>query len=145
MNWRTGLAAMTLATIPLILAGCKDESAVAAPPVPAILQQPAELPFGDRQLAEITRSTAAALDLLEPRFGKVGTRSYVVDAGAVAQLREELRGGLPQGWEKLDMALPLERGELIVYAADKHLFGVLLPPAVAEGPVVPVTVLSNQG
>lgn len=132
---------MTLAALPFTLTACTSEAEDV--PIPAVLQQPAELPFGDRQFAEITRSTTAALDLLEPRFGKIGTRPYVVDANATATLRQQLVQGLPKGWQKLDMALPPERGELIVYSSGKEVFGVLLPP-VSGAPVVPATVLSNR-
>lgn len=132
---------MTLGALPFTLAACMSEADDV--PVPAILQQPAELPYGDRQLVEITRSTTAALDLLEPRFGKLGTRPYVVDAKATGTLRQQLAQGLPEGWRKLDLALPPERGELIVYASGKEVFGVLLPP-VAGASVLPVTVLSSR-
>lgn len=133
---------MMLATLPATLAACKG-AAEAMPPVPAVLQQPNELPFGDRQLAQVTRGTRAALDLLEPRWGRVTTKPYVVAPDAVAQLRQQLQDGLPEGWEKLDDALPPERGELIVYASGQTLFGVLLVP-VEDSPVMSATVLSNR-
>lgn len=125
------------------LAGCKAEADADDVPLPAVLQQPAELPFGDRQLAEITRSTTTALDMLEPRWGELGTRPYVVESGATALLRRQVQSNMPAGWRRVDVALPPERGELIAYASGREVFGVLIAP-VKGAPVVPVTVLANK-
>lgn len=142
-DWRAGIAAMTLAAVPFTLAACKAPADAADVPIPALLQQPAELPFGDRQLAEITRSTTAALDALEPRWGKLATQPYVIDAKAAAALRAEVERGLPQGWDKIDVALPPERGALIAYASGKRVFALVIAP-VTGTPVVPVTVLMSK-
>lgn len=142
-DWRTGMVAMTLASAPFTLAACKADIEAHEVPIPKLLQQPAELPFGDRQLAEITRGTTAALDLLEPRWGKLGARPYVVDAQATGALREQMRSGMPEGWQPIEVALPPERGELIAYSSGKAVFAVLIAP-VRGAPVLPVTVLSNQ-
>jgi len=137
-GWRIALAALTLAS----LTACK-ESAAQMPEVPAVLVQHDELPFGDRELSRITRATHAALDLLEPRWGRIKTTVYSIDSKALPQLKQQLQGGLPEGWRKVDAAIPAERGELILYASGTSLFGLLVIPP-QSAPVSPVLVLSNK-
>lgn len=137
-DWRIAFLAVMLA-----LPACKEKVEAHDVPLPALLQQPAELPFGDSQMVEITYSTTAALDALEPRWGELGTRPFVVDARATGALRAQVRRSMPEGWRPVAVALPPGRGELIAYSSGKEVFGVLIAP-VRGAAVVPVTVLASK-
>lgn len=136
-KWRAAVVAGAL-----LLSGCQ-ESETSMPNVPAILVAHDEPPFGDRELARITRGTGAALDLLEPRWGKLRTAQYTVDADSLPVLRQQLRDALPAAWASVEATLPAERGELIVFASGEQLFGVLVVPA-PDSAIRPVVLLSND-
>lgn len=113
------------------------------PQVPSVLVKHEELPFGDRELATITRSMRAALDLLEPRWGRLIASHYTVEADKIGSLQEQLRDAMPDGWRRVDTAFPAERGQLVLYSSDEKLFGLLIVP-VADGPIRPVLIITNM-
>lgn len=138
-GWR-----ITLAVLSLIASSACKESGTPMPELPPALLQHEEVPFGDRELARITRATHAALDLLEPRWGEITTKIYSADSKALPELKQQVQDGIPEGWQKVDAAFPAERGELMLYSSGGSLFGILVIPPKSE-PVSPVIVLSNRG
>lgn len=76
------------------------------PPVPAGLRDDAEIPLGDAANARMTRATHALRDRIEPKWGRLDNRLYLLPTGRCRGFAEELRAGIPAGWQDH----PLDKG-----------------------------------
>lgn len=135
---------MLATMLALTVAGCDSGAPVEAPKPPAMLLAPAEDPFGDAVRARVTRATIASYDALEPRFGRLTSAPFAIQAGRRAALVDAMRAGLPEGWARVDLAPFAPRdAELLAFAHDGAMFGLLIVDP-GQGDLWPVVVLRND-
>lgn len=128
----------------LTLVGCGNGTSVEAPKPPAMLLAPAEDPFGDAVRTRVTRATIASYDALEPRFGRLTSESFAIQADRRTALADAMQAGLPEGWIRVDHAPFAPRdAELLTFANGGAMFALLIVDP-GQGDLWPVVVLRND-
>jgi hypothetical protein len=127
----------------LTAGGCDDAAKDALPPVPATLVYREELPLGDALGARMTRASNRLRDRLEPRWGPLAGKIYLLPADQRASFERRVREGLPVGWLPQDQTAGQDGGEvLLVFAGKRRLVAYLLLDRAVDG-FYPVEILHN--
>jgi hypothetical protein len=110
------------------MAGCDTPPGKdAAPPVPAALVYKDENPLGDAANADMTRAGNAARDQLEPRWGPLKSRLYLLPATGRDGFAAQVEQGLPSGWTAVGATPVGARGAtLLTYAKGDRMLAYLL-------------------
>ena len=122
--------------------GCGAAPDEALPPVPADLVQRDEIPVGDTISRRMTRSANGLRDRLEPRWGPLTGRIYLLPADRRGDFARQVQADLPAGWLKQDMGADPDGTEWLVFVKGDRLLAYLLLDQRA-GAFHPVQLLHN--
>jgi hypothetical protein len=111
----------------LTAGGCDDAAKDALPPVPASLVYREELPLGDVASARMTRAANRLRDRLEPRWGPLTSKIYLLPVDQREAFSRQVREGLPPGWRSQDEEDgPYGSEEMLVFAGKQRLVAYVL-------------------
>lgn len=122
--------------------GCSATPEEPLPPVLTSLVQREEIPFGDAISARMTRAARDVRDQLEPRWGPLEGRIYLLPADRRADFTGQMRAPLPSGWHKQPMGDDPKGVETWVSAKGNRVVAYLLFDQPA-GAFYPVQILHN--
>lgn len=106
----------------LLTGGCsKEEGEGALPPVPAGLRDDAEIPLGDAANTRMTRAVNALRDRVEPQWGRLSSRLYLLPADRCQGFAAELRAAMPPGWQEQ----PLGQAPGVAFVRGKRIVAYL--------------------
>ncbi|MCI4592637.1 hypothetical protein MOK15_21505 [Sphingobium sp. BYY-5] len=127
----------------MMIGGCGDRVGQdqGSLPVSPQLVYREELPVGDAVNARLTRATNAVRDQLEPQWGRLDGRVYLLPRSAAADF---LRQTPPTGWTVVAAPHRLASGAgwLISYARGRQFMAYLLLDG-TEGEYLPVQLLHS--
>ncbi len=134
---------LLLAAAVTMTAGCGDAREESLPPVPPVLIYRDELPFGDAVSARLTRASNAVRDILEPHWGRLEGRIYLLPADARDGFVRQISAHPPAGWTLDPETPPLPAdATLMSYRKKDRIFAFLLVSGV-PGEYLPVEILHN--
>lgn len=106
----------------LVTGGCSGaEEEGGFPPVPAGLRDSAEIPLGDAANARMTRAAAMVRDRIEPAWGRLASRLYLLPTDRCQGFVEELRGSIPGGWQNYPLDQKPTDAKLVGFNKGKRI------------------------
>lgn len=122
--------------------GCGAPPDDALPPVPASLVGHEEIPLGDGISSRMTRAANGRRDQLEPRWGPLQGRIYLLPADRRDDFARQIQTALSSDWRKQSIDDDPEGIETMAFAKGNRLVVYLLLDHRA-GAFYPVQILHN--
>lgn len=131
-----------LAMAASLVGGCDASPDETLPPVPVLFAQPTEIPFGDAVGRAMTGAANGLRDRLEPRWGPLTSRIYLLPADRRGDFARLVQAAMPAGWRRQDMDIDPAGTERLVFAKGNRLVAYMLLDRRA-GASYPVLLLHN--